>query len=126
MSEREYLLPQKKFVEVIKTLAKEYDIEVIDLYNSNILDSHDANVIAEYMPDGVHGNPTGYQVLAEHFAGEIVKYYNEDSDIADSSMVSSRSVSGNQTDSDRLSGNGADDTELQDNTDRPSGNRWEP
>ncbi len=126
MSEREYLLPQKKFVEVIKTLAKEYGIEVIDLYNSNILDSHDANVIAEYMPDGVHGNPTGYQVLAEHFAGEIVKYYNEDSDIADSSMVSSRSVSGNQTDSDRLSGNGADDTELQDNTGRPSGNRWEP
>ena len=111
---------------MIKTLAKEYDIEVIDLYNSNILDSHDANVIAEYMPDGVHGNPTGYQVLAEHFAGEIVKYYNEDSDIADSSMVSSRSVSGNQTDSDRLSGNGADDTEQQDNTDRPSGNRWEP
>ena len=55
-----------------------------------------------------------------------MKYYNEDSDIADSSMVSSRSVSGNQTDSDRLSGNGADDTELQDNTDRPSGNRWEP
>lgn len=78
MSEREYLLPQINFVEVIKTLAEEYDFELIDLYNSNILDSHDANVIAEYIPDGVHGNQEGYQILAEHFASEIVQYYNED------------------------------------------------
>ncbi len=78
MSERDYLLPQKKFVEVIQTLADEYDFELIDLYNSNVLDSHDANIITEYMPDGVHGNPEGYQILAERFAGEIVKYYNED------------------------------------------------
>ncbi len=77
MSEREYLLPQIKFVEVIRTLAKEYDFELIDLYNSNILDSHDANVIAEYIPDGVHGNHEGYQILAEHFASEIVQYYDE-------------------------------------------------
>ena len=64
---------------------------MIDLYNSNILDSHDANVIAEYMPDGVHGSQEGYQILAEHFAGEIVKYYNEDSDIMDSAVVGSNS-----------------------------------
>ena len=78
MSEREYLLPQINFVEVIKTLAKEYDFELVDLYNSNILDSHDANVIAEYIPDGVHGSHEGYQILAEHFASEIVQYYNAD------------------------------------------------
>ena len=78
MSERDYLLPQKKFVEVIQVLADEYDFELIDLYNSNVLDSHDANIITEYMPDGVHGNEEGYQILAERFAGEIVKYYNED------------------------------------------------
>ena len=87
MSEREYLLPQKKFADAIRTLAKEYDIELIDLYNSNILDSHDANVIAEYMPDGVHCSPEGYQILAEHFAGEIVKYYNENSDITEDAAV---------------------------------------
>lgn len=78
MSERDYLLPQKNFVEVIQVLADEYDFELIDLYNSNVLDSHDANIITEYMPDGVHGNEEGYQILAERFAGEIVKYYNED------------------------------------------------
>lgn len=84
MSEREYLLPQKEFVEVIQVLAEEYDFELIDLYNSNVLDSHDANVITEYMPDGVHGNPAGYQILAEHFAGELVRYYNEDNSEAES------------------------------------------
>lgn len=75
MSERDYLLPQRQFVEVICRLAGEYDFELIDLYNANILDSHDANVIAGYMPDGVHGNETGYQILAEHIAGEIIRHY---------------------------------------------------
>lgn len=75
MSERDYLLPQRQFVEVICRLAGEYDFELIDLYNANILDSHDANVIAGYMPDGVHGNETGYQILAEHIASEIIRHY---------------------------------------------------
>ena len=73
MSERDYLLPQKQFAEVIITLAGEYDFHVVDLYNSNILDSHDANIIADYMPDGVHCNKEGYQILAEHFAAELVR-----------------------------------------------------
>lgn len=73
-SERSYLLPQKDFADVIITLADEYGFQVVDLYNSNILDSHDANIVEEYMPDGVHCNPQGYQILAEHFAAEIVRY----------------------------------------------------
>ncbi len=73
MSERDYLLPQKQFAEVIITLAGEYDFHVVDLYNSNILDSHDANIIADYMPDGVHCNKDGYQILAEHFAAELIR-----------------------------------------------------
>ena len=77
MNERDYLLPQQQFADVILTLAREYDYEVIDLYNSNILDSHDANVVAEYIPDGVHGSHAGYQVMAEHFAAEIIEYYEE-------------------------------------------------
>ena len=88
MSERDYLLPQKNFVDVMLTMAEEYDFEIIDLYNSNILDSHDANVIAEYMPDGVHANQTGYQILAEHFASEIVKYYDEVEAVEDEGRVS--------------------------------------
>lgn len=77
MRERDYLLPQRRFVDVIITLAKEYDYGIIDLYNSNILDSHDVNVIADYIPDGVHGNHEGYQIMAEHFASELIQHYEE-------------------------------------------------
>lgn len=79
MSERDYLLPQQNFVDVILTLAKEYDYEVIDLYNSNILDSHDVDIVMDYIPDGVHANQEGYQIMAEHFAAQLIQYY-EDAD----------------------------------------------
>lgn len=75
MRERTYLLPQKNLSEVILTLSAAYDYPVIDLYNSNILDSHDADIVADYMPDGVHANREGYRILAEHIAAELVRYY---------------------------------------------------
>lgn len=81
MSERDYLLPQKNFVDVIRVMSKAYRFPVIDLYNSNMLDSHDANVIVEYMPDGVHCNAAGYEILAEHFASELIQYYDENGGI---------------------------------------------
>ncbi|MDE7334646.1 MAG: hypothetical protein K2O16_20930 [Lachnospiraceae bacterium] len=73
--ERDYLLPQNTLVNVIIQLATEYDIQVIDLYNSNMLDTHDAAVIYNYMPDGVHCNADGYSVLAEHLAAELIRIY---------------------------------------------------
>lgn len=76
--ERDYLLPQSVLVGAIKQLAGEYEIPVIDLYNSNILDTHDAAVIYNYMPDGVHGNADGYNILAEHFAAELIKIYENE------------------------------------------------
>lgn len=76
--ERDYLLPQTMLVDVIIQLATEYDIPVIDLYNSNMLDTHDAAVIYNYMPDGVHCNENGYSVLAEHLAAELIKLYGGD------------------------------------------------
>lgn len=75
MIERDYLLPQQDFVDVILTLAGEYGFGVIDLYNSNILDSHDADIVANYIPDGVHANHEGYQIMAEHFAAALIRYY---------------------------------------------------
>lgn len=78
MRERSYLLPQNDLVNVILTLSAEYDFDVIDLYNSNILDSHDADIVADYMPDGVHANKAGYRILAEHIAAEVVRSYEEE------------------------------------------------
>lgn len=78
MRERDYLLPQQRFVDVIITLAKEYDYRVIDLYNSNILDSHDVDIVEDYVPDGVHANQEGYRIIAEHFAAELIQYYEDE------------------------------------------------
>ncbi len=75
--DRDYLLPQENLVNIINELGVEYQIPVIDLYNSNILDSHDAANIYNFSPDGVHCNPAGYQILAEHFGAEIIKIYEE-------------------------------------------------
>ena len=76
--ERDYLLPQSTIVNTMKALAEEYGIEVIDLYNSNILDTHDAAVIYNYMPDGVHCNPGGYTLLAQHLAAELIRLYQDE------------------------------------------------
>lgn len=71
------LLPQTAFVKMIRQLSHEYEIPVIDLYHANLLDTHDAAVIYNFMPDGVHGNAAGYQILAEHLAAEIIKLYEQ-------------------------------------------------
>ena len=73
--ERDYLLPQSMIANAMKQIGKEYEIPVIDLYNSNILDSHDAAVIYNYVPDGVHCNPNGYKLLAQHIAAEVIRLY---------------------------------------------------
>lgn len=103
MRERSYLLPQRKLVNVMLKLAQEYDIPVIDLYNSNILDSHDVDIVEEYIPDGVHGNHEGYQILAEHFAAELVRYYEDGGWEQD--YTEGDSLSGNSLSRDSLSGN---------------------
>lgn len=77
-NQRDYLLPQSAFAQAIKELAAQYDIDVIDLYNSNVLDTHDAQIISSYMPDGVHGNPAGYRVLAEHMASQLIQIMEKD------------------------------------------------
>lgn len=78
--ERDYLLPQSMIANAMKTLGEEYEIPVIDLYGSNLLDSHDAAVIYNYMPDGVHCNQQGYKVLAREIAAELISLYEMQED----------------------------------------------
>ena len=79
--ERSELMSQRVIVDSIIALAKEYEYDVIDLYDSNLLDSHDAAVISNYMPDGVHCNPDGYQILAEHIAADLIRLQDLTDDI---------------------------------------------
>lgn len=76
--DRDNLLPQTAFVSMITQLSEEYEIPVIDLYYSGMLDTHDAAVIYNFMPDGVHANQAGYQILAEHIAAEIIQLYGQE------------------------------------------------
>jgi len=73
----EALLPQSMFTDMMEKLALEYGVNYIDLYHTNFLDTHDAAIIHNFMPDGVHGNASGYQLLAEHIAAQIVGIYAE-------------------------------------------------
>lgn len=72
-TERPQLLSQRVVVDTMIRLAHEYGFDVIDLYDSNFLDSHDAAVISNYVPDGVHCNPEGYRLLAQHLAADFVR-----------------------------------------------------
>lgn len=76
--DRTYLLPQSSFVGIMLLLAEEYEIPVIDIYHQNLLDTHDPAIIHNFMPDGVHGNSAGYQILAEHIAAEVIKLYENE------------------------------------------------
>lgn len=64
---------QREFAAAINQIAQEYGFEVIDFYNNNILNTHDANVQAQFMPDGIHGNAEGYRIMAEHIASQIIQ-----------------------------------------------------
>ena len=67
------MVQQKAFAEAINAIVPAYGFEVIDLYNNNILNSHDWDVNQQFMPDGIHPNEEGYRILAEHIASQIIQ-----------------------------------------------------
>lgn len=64
---------QWEYAQAINEMAPNYGFDVIDLYNTNFLNSHDYMVNREFMLDGVHGNVAAYQILAEHIASQIIQ-----------------------------------------------------
>ena len=58
-----------------KKLAGDYDIEVIDIYNTYYLDGHDQNNYSNYFFDTVHLNDDGYRILGKYLSAELIKYY---------------------------------------------------
>ncbi len=67
------MVHQRTFAEAINTIAPAYDFEVIDMYNNNLLNSHDPAINAQYVYDGIHCNKEGYKILAEHVASQIIQ-----------------------------------------------------
>lgn len=64
----DYMQPQR-------LLAAECGYPVIDLYNIGFMDMHDEQTAAALLADSTHPNDTGYRILGEHIAVEILLYY---------------------------------------------------
>ncbi|MCR5398927.1 MAG: SGNH/GDSL hydrolase family protein [Lachnospiraceae bacterium] len=71
------MVEQNTFAQAINEIVPPYGFDVIDLYNSNFMNSHDWDVNHEFVTDGVHPNPAGYQILAEHLASQIIQRINQ-------------------------------------------------
>ena len=71
------MVHQSSFAEAINQIGPEYGFEVIDLYNNNLFNTHDEQLKKAFMPDGVHCNVEGYQMMAEHFASQIIQRINQ-------------------------------------------------
>jgi lysophospholipase L1-like esterase len=71
--------PLKAYVEQIQKTATLFGFPILDLYNEPALDPYDEAVHKNYMPDGLHPNLAGHEILAN----KIVAYlhgYKEMSD----------------------------------------------
>ncbi|MBO4988566.1 MAG: SGNH/GDSL hydrolase family protein [Lachnospiraceae bacterium] len=64
---------QKDFAEAINAIVTSYEFDVIDMYNNNILNTHDEKVRELLVPDGIHPNEEGYRIIAEHIASQIIQ-----------------------------------------------------
>lgn len=64
--------PIEDYVDAMISLAGKYDVDIIDLFHSNFMNSYDKGVYDAYVP-GCHPTDAGYQVLGEHIAKEIIR-----------------------------------------------------
>jgi len=64
--------PIENYVNAMIDLAAKYDVDVIDLFHSNFMNSYDKEVYDAYVP-GCHPTDAGYQILGEHIAKEIIR-----------------------------------------------------
>lgn len=71
------MLPLSRYADAIKELGEKNDIPIIDMYHERFLDSNDEEIMNQFMYDGVHPNIFGYQLLAEHIAGEMIRLKQE-------------------------------------------------
>ena len=67
------------YVDAIKVVCEKNDIPVVDLFSLFTLDPTDANIRNEYMPDGLHPNENGHEILAEIIAEELKKIERKES-----------------------------------------------
>ncbi len=63
------------YLEQQRILAQRNGFHLIELYNIGFMDGNDPQVAANLLADSLHPNDTGYQILGDHIAAEILLYY---------------------------------------------------
>ena len=74
-------IPTDSYVNAIKAIAAREEltnVEVWDLFNSNLFDGNNKNGMFGYLYDGVHLGVAGHRVLGEYIAGELIRMEPED------------------------------------------------
>jgi lysophospholipase L1-like esterase len=65
------------YLDVQRTIAKEYGFNIIDLYSVGFMDCTDSETEAYFLNDKVHPSDNGSIVLGEHIAAEVSLYYGQ-------------------------------------------------
>jgi lysophospholipase L1-like esterase len=65
------------YLEVQRTIAKEYGFNIIDLYSIGFMDCTDSETEAYFLNDKVHPSDNGSIALGEHIAAELSLYYGQ-------------------------------------------------
>ena len=60
--------PLKDYVYAIKNICQKYSVPVCDMYGAGLMHGNNWNWCREYMPDGLHPNDKGYEILAKRLS----------------------------------------------------------
>lgn len=97
--------PIEDYVNAMISLAQKYNVDVIDLFHNNFLNSYDEGVYNSYVP-GCHPNDAGYKILGEHIAKEIIRISMENESEGEYlGKWNGFNVSGNAVSGNAVSGN---------------------
>lgn len=98
--------PIEDYVNAMVSLAQKYNVDVIDLFHNNFLNSYDPGVYEAYVP-GCHPTDAGYRILGEHIAKEVIRISLEnDADGEYLGKWNGYNASGNSVSGNAVSGNG--------------------
>ena len=62
------------YMNPLRIMAQRNGYPVIDIYNTGLMDTHDADTAENFLSDWIHPNDAGYRILGEHIAAEILLY----------------------------------------------------
>lgn len=66
-----------QYMDIQKQYCSELGLNVIDLYSTGILDSRDEKTRKLLVPDDIHPNDAGNEILANEIAAELCLYYTK-------------------------------------------------